>query len=238
MNPSDSPHRGAGATQPPRRRIGILGGTFDPVHVGHLALGRAARDALRLDEVRFMPTGRSWQKESARADAGQRLEMVRLAIAGEPGLRADARETTRSGATYTVDTLAEMRAELGPEVALVLLMGSDQLRNLATWHRYRDLLGYAHIGCTQRERVSLEALPPEVEALLSAHGRDALPDAAAGSIVFFGMPPVPVSATALRERLSRGERPAELVPRAVLDYIDSNGLYRAGNDAGSGPSPH
>ena len=210
----------------PRRRIGILGGTFDPIHVGHLALGRAARDALRLDEVRFMPTGRSWQKEDSRADARQRLEMVRLAIAGEHGLAADPRETLRTGATYTVDTLAELRDELGPEVALVLLMGSDQLRNLATWHRWDELLRLAHIGCTQRERVSLDRLPPEVEAMLDAHGRDALPDAAAGAIVFFGMPPVPVSATALRERLARGERPAELVPRAVLDYIDSNGLYR------------
>jgi len=221
-----------------RRRIGILGGTFDPIHVGHLALGRAARDALRLDEVRFMPTGRSWQKETARADAGQRLEMVRLAIAGEPGLRADPRETMRSGATYTVDTLAEMRAEFGPDVALVLLMGSDQLRNLATWHRYRKLLDYAHIGCTQRGRQSLDALPAEVETLLSERGRDSLPDSGAGSIVFFGMPPVPVSATALRERLARGERPAELVPRAVLDYIDSNGLYRAENGADSEASPH
>ena len=212
----------------PRRRIGILGGTFDPVHVGHLALGRAARDALRLDEVRFVPTGRSWQKDASRADARQRLEMVRIAIDGERGLAADARETLRTGATYTVDTLAELRGELGPEVALVLLMGSDQLRNLATWHRYRELLRYAHIGCTQRERVTLEQLPAEVEALLDAHGRDALPDAPAGAIVFFGMPPVPVSATALRERLARGDRPAELVPQAVLDYIDSNGLYRPG----------
>jgi len=222
----------------PRRRIGILGGTFDPIHVGHLALGRAARDALRLDEVRLMPTGRSWQKEAAGADARQRLEMVRLAIAGEAGLVADPRETERSGATYTVDTLAEMRAELGAEVALVLLMGSDQLRNLATWHRYRELLDFAHIGCTQRERMSLEALPPEVEVLLSTHGRDALPDTAAGSIVFFGMPPVPVSATALRARLARGERPAELVPRAVLDYIDSNALYLAagGREGGAPPT--
>jgi nicotinate-nucleotide adenylyltransferase len=158
---------------------------------------------------------------------------VRLAIAGEAGMAADPRETLRAGATYTVDTLAEIRAELGPEVALVLLMGSDQLRNLATWHRWDELLRLAHIGCTQRERVSLDRLPDEVEAMLGAHGRDALPDAPAGAIVFFGMPPVPVSATALRERLARGERPAELVPRAVLDYIDSNGLYRPepGHDA-------
>jgi len=211
-----------------RRRIGILGGTFDPVHVGHLALARAARAALSLDEVRFVPTGRSWQKDASAADARERLAMVRLAIADEPGLVADARETLRAGASYTVETLAELRAELGAHPAIVLLMGSDQLRNLATWHRYRELLDFAHIGCTQRERIGLERLPAEVDALVAARGRDALPDAPAGAIVFFTMPPVPVSATALRERLALGERPAELVPPAVLDYIDSQRLYRRG----------
>lgn len=211
-----------------RRRIGILGGTFDPVHVGHLALARAARAALSLDEVRFVPTGRSWQKDASAADARERLAMVRLAIADEPGLVADARETLRAGASYTVETLAELRAELGAHPAIVLLMGSDQLRNLATWHRYRELLDFAHIGCTQRERIGLERLPAEVDALVASRGRDALPDAPAGAIVFFTMPPVPVSATALRERLALGERPAELVPPAVLDYIDSQRLYRRG----------
>ncbi len=208
-----------------RRRIGLLGGTFDPIHIGHLALARAARDVFRLDEVRLMPTGRSWQKNHAAASAAQRLAMVDLAIGRQAGLVSDARETLRTGATYTVETLAEMRAELGPEPAIVLLMGSDQLRNLASWHRYQELLKHAHIACTQRERVSLQNLPEPVEALLAAHGRDSLPDQAAGSIVFFVMPPVPVSATVLRERLARGERPEELVPRPVLDYIDSHRLY-------------
>ena len=213
-----------------RRRIGILGGTFDPIHVGHIALARAACDALRLDELRFVPTGRSWQKDASAADAAHRLEMVRLAIAGDPRFVADARETRRPGATYTVDTLAELRAEFGPDAAIVLLMGSDQLRNLGTWHRYRELLGLAHIACTQRERVSLESPPPEVDALLVAHGRDSLPDAPSGAIVFFSMPPVPVSATALRASLARAERPAELVPPAVLAYIESHRLYRSDSD--------
>ena len=208
-----------------RPRIGILGGTFDPVHVGHLALARAARDALALDEVRFVPTGTSWQKSGVRASAEQRARMVELALRAEPGMALDARELRREGPSYTVDTLAQLRAELGPDAAIVLLLGSDQLHNLATWHRWRELLAYAHLACTQRERVGLDALPADVDALVGAHGRDALPDAPAGAIVFFGMPPVPVSATALRAQLERGERPAELVPPAVLDYIDSNRLY-------------
>lgn len=212
-------------TRPARPRIGILGGTFDPVHVGHLALARAARAALALDEVRFVPTGTSWQKSGVRASAEQRARMVELAILGEPGLALDARELRREGPSYTLDTLAQLRAELGPDAALVLLLGSDQLHNLATWHRWRELLDYAHLACTQRERIGLDALPADVDALVDARGRDALPDAPAGAIVFFGMPPVPVSATALRAQLERGERPAELVPPAVLDYIDSNRLY-------------
>jgi nicotinate-nucleotide adenylyltransferase len=212
-----------------RRRIGIVGGTFDPPHVGHLALARAARDAWSLDEVRLMPTGRSWQKAGAGASGAQRLDMVRLALEGvAPGERlvVDDREVRRDGPTYTVDTLRELRAELGDEPMLVLVLGSDQLRNLHTWHRWRELFDLAHVVATQRERVPLDALPPELEAELAARGGDALPDAPAGAIAFFRMPPVAVSATALRAQLGRGERPAGLSPPAVLDYIETNGLYR------------
>ncbi|MEN9316960.1 MAG: putative nicotinate-nucleotide adenylyltransferase, partial [Pseudomonadota bacterium] len=105
------------------------------------------------------------------------------------------------------------------------LIGSDQLRNLATWHRWRELLDQVHIACTQRERISLADLPEEIEALVRAHGRQSLPDAPSGAVVFFSMPPVPVSATALRAQLARGEPVRELVPAAVLDYIETNGLY-------------
>jgi nicotinate-nucleotide adenylyltransferase len=223
-------------TRDTRRRIGILGGTFDPIHVGHLALARAARDALPLDEVALLPTGQSWQKTGVRASAADRAEMARLAIAREPGLRVDDRETRRAGPSYTVDTLEELRDEYGPDVALVLLLGSDQLMNLPTWHRWRELLRFAHVACTQRERVSLATLPPELEELVARRGGQRLADAAAGSIAFFQMPPVPVSATALRTRLAAGDRPAELVPPAVLDYIDSHHLYGPLPEARGAPS--
>lgn len=210
-----------------RRRLGLLGGTFDPIHVGHLALARSARAALRLDEVVLLPTGASWQKSGVAAAPEQRLAMARLAVGKEPGLSVSDREVRRDGPSYTVDTLSELRAELGPDVALVLLLGSDQLRNLHTWHRWRELCSYAHLACTQRERVSLAQLPDPVEALVREHGREALPDAPAGAVVFFSMPPVPVSATAVRAQLARGERPDGLVPPAVLDYIGSHRLYRS-----------
>ena len=220
-----------------RRRVGLLGGTFDPIHVGHLALARTARAALRLDAVILLPTGDSWQKRGVVASAGQRLEMARLAARDEPGLSVSDREVMRAGPSYTVDTLTELRAELGPDAAIVLLMGSDQFVNLATWHRWRDLCGLAHLACTQRERVSLASLPEPVEALLRERGRETLPDAPAGAIVFFSMPPVPVSATALRAQLARGERPTELVPGAVLDYIETHRLYGLAPEDRGGPVP-
>jgi len=212
-----------------RRTIGLVGGTFDPPHVGHLALARSARDALLLDEVRFIPTGRSWQKPGSGADARQRLEMVSLMldeISPEEHLCLDAREVERDGPSYTVETLTSLRAELGNEVSLVLILGSDQLHNLPTWHRWQELFALAHIAATQRERIELTGLPSAVEAMLDTRGRDALPDAPCGSIVFFRMPAVPVSATALRAQLEAGQRPDGLSPACVLDYIASHRLYR------------
>jgi nicotinate-nucleotide adenylyltransferase len=209
-----------------RHRLGLFGGTFDPIHVGHLALARAALDALALDELRLIPTGRSWQKAQAGASAEQRVQMARLAVADDPRFVVDDREARRPGLTYTVDTLRELRGEVGAECALVLLLGSDQLHNLPTWEGWESLLDYAHLAVTQRERIALAGFPAAVEALLARHGRDALPDAPFGSVVFFGMPPVPVSATALRRQLASGQMPLELVPPAVLDYIRSHHLYR------------
>jgi len=208
------------------RRIGLLGGTFDPIHVGHVALARAAQAAYGFDEIRFLPTAISWQKGETSTDPQHRMEMVRRAIAGHRGFVLDDREVRRGGNTYTVDTLSELRSELGQDAVLVLLLGSDQLRNLATWRRYRELLALAHIAVTRREQISLARLPDPVEALVAEHGRDTLPNAPSGAIVFFGMPFVPVSATRLREQLLAGERPAVVLPPGILDYIDHHQLYR------------
>jgi nicotinate-nucleotide adenylyltransferase len=213
-----------------RTRIGVLGGTFDPVHVGHIALARSAQAAFGFNEIRFLPTGISWQKGEASTPAQHRLKMVQMAIAGQDGFTLDDREVRRGGNSYTVDTLGEMRTEFGADALLVLLLGSDQLRNLATWRRYRELLDLAHIAVTRREQISPVRLPEPVEALVASHGRDFLPDNPSGTIVFFGMPFVPVSATRLREQLEAGERPGELLPSGILDYIETHRLYRPTGD--------
>lgn len=208
-----------------RRRIGVLGGSFDPVHVGHLALARAAQTALRLDEVRFVPAGIAWQKDGATASAADRLAMLRVAVGRHPGWTIDECELRRAGPSYTIDTLRELRAALGPQPALILLLGGDQFRNLATWRAFDELARHAHIAVTQRGPGRFSDLPEPLETLLAQRGRDALPDAPAGSIVFFTMPPVAVSSSGIRAQLAAGERPESLLPPGVLDYIENRHLY-------------
>jgi nicotinate-nucleotide adenylyltransferase len=220
-----------------RIRVGLLGGSFNPVHVGHLAIGRAAAQALDLDRIIVIPTGNSWQKagaEHAQVDAAHRLAMVRIAVAS---MTADQRagcewlvddiEVSRTGPSYTIDTLQALRDRCGPVPALVLILGSDQLRNLDTWHRWRELLDYAHIAATQRERVPLSDLPAAVDRVVDERGRQVLPDAPGGAVIFFQMPPVVVSATALRQQMARGEHHEELLPPGVSDYIRRHRLYQS-----------
>ncbi len=165
-----------------RRRIGLLGGSFDPVHVAHLALGQAAITALKLDQLVLIPAGHAWQKGGNQADGRHRLAMLRLAIASLPASteashwKIDEQEVNRNGPSYTIDTLKALREHYGPDDALILVLGSDQFRNLDTWHDWQHLLDYAHLAVTQRERVPLSDLPPEIEKLLMAHGTGSLPD--------------------------------------------------------------
>ena len=220
-----------------RARIGLLGGSFDPIHVGHLALGRAAATALPLDEVRLIPTGHSWQKGTGQTSPAHRLAMARIAVsalqqAAEAGAgprwTVDDIEVRRVGPSYTIDTLIALRRELGPEPALVLILGSDQLRNLATWHRWDELLDHAHIAVTRREQVPLTDLPPAVDGWYGQHGADGIGYGAAGRVVAFRMPAVAVSASGIRRQLQRGEDPGELLPPGVLDYIRRHRLYENG----------
>jgi nicotinate-nucleotide adenylyltransferase len=213
------------------RPIGLLGGSFDPIHVGHLQLARDARDRLSLAEVRLLPAALPWQKGEI-TDAAHRARMVALAIAGEPGLALDLREIERGGPTYTVDTLRSLRALVGPTQPLVLIIGTDQMERLDTWREWPTLVSLAHIAVAQRN-AQAPHLNPALQAFWDAHHRPAaaLTTAPAGAIVDLPMTPVDASGTEIRALLRQPPSPqadarlARCVPDAVLLYIRRAGLY-------------
>jgi nicotinate-nucleotide adenylyltransferase len=198
------------------RRFGILGGSFDPVHLGHLALARAALERLELDELRWMPAGAPWQKKQPSASGEHRVAMLELALGDAPRQQIDPRELTRLGPTYTVDTLDELEREL-PEVHWHLVIGQDQFARLHTWHRWRDLIDRVTLAVVARDGVAPRT-SPEVESV-------------GPSVQVIPMPPVDVSSTLIRQRLLDGLGIEHLVPAAVARYIERHGLY-------SGADPH
>ncbi len=215
---------------PDARPLGLLGGTFDPVHYGHLRLAEEAREALDLAEVRWIPAGQPPHRQAPRVSAAHRLEMARLAVADNPAFTVDAGETIPDAPSYTVTTLERLRAEAGAR-PLVLLMGADAFRGLPAWHRWRDLFKLAHIGVATRPGFALsrEEWPAELaEACADRLGSDAaaLRAAPAGGVVGFSMTPLAISASLLRAQLAAGSSVRYLLPDPVREYIDRHHLYR------------
>lgn len=196
------------------RRIGVFGGAFDPPHLGHLALVRSAVQALGLDEVRVLPTGQPWHRSGSLTDAAHRLAMVRLAFADVPQAIVDNREIRRSGPSYTVDTLTEIAAE-HPQSQLFLLIGDDQRRSLPGWHRIEDITRLAIICAAARD--------PQVASWHDDAG--SAPDLPGALIQPLPMPLMSISATDIRERVSRQTDVAGLVTPAVERYIHKHHLY-------------
>lgn len=184
------------------RAIGILGGTFDPVHNAHLAMAGAAREALRLDRVLFIPTGAPKYRRPAIASGEQRIAMLELALAGNEKFGIDARELAPGASGYTVDTLRALRSELG-DVALYLLMGADQYVKLGSWHRPDEVARLARIAVFARPGVELDE-----------------------KVRLIPMEPMQVSASEIRARAARGEELSALVPPPVANYIVRHRLYR------------
>jgi len=212
--------------------IGLLGGSFDPIHRGHLQLAQDALAQLGLAELRFLPAGRPWQKGEL-TDASHRAAMVLAAIRGEPRFVLDMREIERPGPTYTIDTLRELRQCLGDELPLVLIIGSDQYERLDTWRDWTQLLDYAHLAVARRADAVLAPNWTLQEVYNSHRARPAAIHASPqGRIVEIAMTPVDASATEIRALLAqppeaaRDVRLAAVVPAAVLDYIDAHRLYR------------
>ncbi|MCC7414085.1 MAG: nicotinate-nucleotide adenylyltransferase [Gammaproteobacteria bacterium] len=217
-------HPGAGPGAP----IGLLGGAFDPVHNGHLRLALEVLERLALAEVRLVPLAAAAHREQPAAPAHLRRAMLEAAIAGEPRLRVDPRELERAGVSYTVDTLASVRAELGAR-PLVWILGMDSFASLPRWHRWTELMGLANFAVAQRPGTPLPA-DGALRALLAAHGTGdtaALLARPAGAIVLVDLPLLDVSATAVRELLASGRSVRALVPDAVRHIIEYTGLYHA-----------
>ncbi len=211
--------------------LGLFGGTFDPVHLGHLRLAEEAREALGLASVRWIPAGQPPHRGAPRLSGAHRLAMVRLAVAGNPAFQVDGAEVESTGPSYTVTTLECLRQELGPEQPLVLLLGADAFAGLPGWHRWQALLGLAHLVVLHRPGYALaaSALAPELGQLLAARqtGDPArLAGAPAGAILALPMTQLDISATHIRQLLAAGRSARYLLPPAVLDYIDQHQLYR------------
>lgn len=220
-----------------QRPIGILGGSFDPVHRGHLALAADAIAGLSLQTLHLIPAGQPWQKGRL-ADPVHRVRMLELAIAQldtqrRSAIVLDDREVRRGGPSYTIDTLRSLRAEVGPGRPLVLIMGSDQFERLPTWRDWRALLDHAHLAIARRNDAVL-AVDYVLQEFANERWADPgrLAERPAGWICEFAMTPVDASSTEVRELLScstqtaaREARLAALMPASVLDYIRRHHLY-------------
>lgn len=206
--------------------LAIFGGTFDPVHLGHLSVAWEASELLDA-EVRLMPASVPPHRPPPIATAQQRVAMLRAALQRQSRLTLDTRELERSGPSYTIDTLAELRAEQG-ERPLVLLIGADAFAGLPSWHRWRELFDVAHVGVLSRPGVEA-ALPDDLLQLTADRRVDdvsALRDTAAGSLIELTVTPLEISATRIRELLAAGRDPRYLLPSGLFDDTELLAPYR------------
>mgnify|MGYP006277107273 CR=1 FL=1 len=198
-------------------RLGILGGTFDPIHNGHIAAAHAAASALGLDRVLLVPAGRPWHRGTAPiASAQQRLDMTRIAVEGDPLLRASSLDVDRDGDTFAVDLLRDVRAAF-PQAELVLILGADAYAHFDSWREPEVIRALAQLAVVTRNEAS-SAFPANPDATASP--------AAGSGVTAVDLSGYDISATDIRRRCTDGEPIAHLVPPGVADYIAAQGLYR------------
>lgn len=205
--------------------LGVLGGAFDPVHVGHLRGAIAVRECLGLQRVDLLPAAQSPLKEAATVTAADRLAMLAAAVRGVPGLGVDARELGREGPSYTVDTLIEMRGEVGDSRPLIWIVGTDILPALPRWSRWQQLLELAHLVIL--ERPGAELPPPVVSQWLDQHRIDqkAMLSSAAGGVMTLDQPVLDIASSDIRALLAAGRDPRFLLPEVVMEYIKEHSLF-------------
>ena len=201
------------------------------MHYGHLRLAEEAAAHLGLSQVCWLPAGRPPHRETPQVTAGQRLEMVRLATAGNSGFNVDAAEVEAAQPSYSVLTLARLRALYGPDRPLVWLLGADAFAGLTRWHRWRELLALGHLAVSHRPGFPVEtaSLPAELADIFNtcrSHDPAGLATAPAGRIVTFAMTQLAISATQIRNLLLNGGSVRYLLPPEVIDYIAAHQLYR------------
>ncbi|MGZ5037248.1 MAG: nicotinate-nucleotide adenylyltransferase [Usitatibacter sp.] len=210
---------------------GLFGGTFDPVHFGHLRLATELAEAFHLDKVIFIPAGLPYHRgRDAHATSEERLTMLKLATARDARFDVDDRELKRSGNTYTYDTLEEIRKERGREAPLVFLLGTDSFAKIDTWHRWTELFDLAHFAVAVRandenwQAKGPGVFPREVWPRITLNPRDLL-SAPAGKVMTFAMTPLSISSTAMRALAGEAASLRYLTPDPVVEFIRSRNLY-------------
>src|SRR5579885_1986247 len=208
------------------KALGILGGTFDPIHHGHLRMALELYEALDLAQVHIIPTYKPMYRKQPVATPDQRLAMVQCAVGGEPALIADDREIRRKGITYTIDTLIEMRAEM-PDTPFCLLIGIDAFLGFPSWHRWKEILDYAHIVVAHRPHYHLPQAGIIAELLHQHMPKETsfLHENIAGCILLRPITALEISATDIRKQIAMGRNPRYLLPDGVYEYIKQHGTY-------------
>ena len=207
--------------------IGIFGGTFDPVHFGHLRPALEVQQALGLNEVRFIPAGQPPHRETPYASTPQRLSMLRAAIEDQPGFVVDERELRREGPSYMVDTLASLREEVG-QTPLCLILGYDAFLGLPGWHQWNSLIELAHLVITHRPGWNHDELEDALQSLVKQCETEVerLSEQAAGGLLFVPVTQLDISATIIREQIRAGQDIRYLLPDTVYRIIREQKLYR------------
>lgn len=208
--------------------IGLFGGTFDPIHFGHLRPALDVMEFLSLDALRFIPANRPPLRDEPVVTSRQRIEMVKLAISKQPGFVLDTLELDRHGPSYTVDTLRLLREKLGGKIPLVLILGSDAFAKLPQWHAWEKLMELAHIAVMMRPDAALDEsdfpdgwLAGRLTDSVSKFNRKP-----AGRIIAVPVTQLAISATDIRKRITASRSIRYLTPEPVCDYIEEYGLYQ------------
>ena len=207
--------------------VGVFGGTFNPVHYGHLRSALELVERLQLEQLRLMPSASPPHRDTPECSAERRAAMVELAVSGEPRLVCDAREMQRPGKSYTIDSLIELRGELGAQQGLCMVLGCDAVQDIATWHRWQELLDWAHIVVIARPGWQLPRAG-DLAQWLKTHQLESpelLRQRPCGGIVIEELRPLAISSTEIRDLLASGRSARYLMPQSVVDYIQAHTLY-------------